>query len=477
MNAGAGEAAAGQVRYASARGRWVLAASVLGSGMAFLDSTVVNIALPHIGRDLDAELSGLQWTVNAYTLALAGLLLLAGALGDQLGRRRVFVAGVVWFAVASVACALAPTIELLIVARVLQGVGAALLTPTSLALIQGSFRPEDRSVAIGAWSGLTGVSVAVGPLFGGWLVDVASWRLIFLINLPLAAAVVWAALRHVPESRDSDAIDGLDVRGATLAALALAGVTYGLTAGPEAAWGIAALLPLGAGVVAAIAFMVHEARCPHALVPLSLFASRTFSAANLVTLVVYAALSAMLFLLPLQLQQVLGYSALQAGLALAPVTVLMLIFSPSAGRLCQRVGPRLPLSVGPVVAAAGLALMARVGEGDHYATGILPSILLFGAGLTLTVAPLTAAVLGAAPESRAGIASAVNTAIARAAGLVAVAVVPIAAGIGASDYLAPEAFSDGYRVGMVIAAALCAGGGVLAALTIRPEPRPAAVPA
>lgn len=465
--------AAGAIRYASARGRWVLAASVLGSGIAFLDSTVVNIALPHIGRDLDAELSGLQWTVNAYTLSLAALLLLAGALGDRLGRRRVFVVGIVWFAVASLACAVAPTIELLIIARVLQGVGAALLTPTSLALIQASFHPEDRSVAIGAWSGLTGVAGAVGPLLGGWLVDVASWRWIFLINLPLAAVVVWAALAHVPESRDTEASEGLDVRGASLAALALAGVTYGLTAGPEAGWGAAALAPLLIGVGAAVAFMVHEVRCPHPLVPLSLFRSRVFSAANTVTLVVYAALSAMLFLLPLQLQQVVGYTAFEAGLALAPVTVLMLLFSPSAGRLCQRVGPRLPLTVGPVVAGLGLALMARIGEGDGYLVDTLPPILIFGAGLTLTVAPLTAAVLGAAPESRAGIASAVNTAVARAAGLIAVAVVPVAAGLGASDYLDADAFSGGYTTGMLISAGLCASGGVLAAVTIRPEGREA----
>jgi EmrB/QacA subfamily drug resistance transporter len=468
-----GDEPAGAIRYSSSRGRWVLAASVLGSGMAFLDATVVNIALPHIGRDFDAELSGLQWTVNAYTLALAALLLTAGSLGDQLGRRRVFVIGIVWFAVASLACALAPTIELLILARVLQGVGAALLTPTSLALVQASFRPEDRSAAIGAWSGLTGVAGALGPLLGGWLVDVASWRLIFLINLPLAAVVVWAAVRHVPESRAMEPSEGLDVRGASMAALALAGITYGLTAGPGAGWGAAALLPLAVGAAAATAFVVHEARCPHPLVPLSLFRSRVFSAANAVTLAVYAALSALLFLLPLQLQQVAGYTALEAGLALAPVTGLMLLFSPSAGRLCQRIGPRLPLTVGPLVSGAGLALMARIGAGDEYLVDTLPPVLIFGAGLTLTVAPLTAAVLGAAPGSRAGIASAVNTAVARAAGLIAVAVIPVAAGIGASDYLDADAFSGGYTTGMLISAGLCAFGGVLAALTIRPEAREA----
>ena len=458
------------LRYASAAGRWVLAATVLGSGIAFLDSTVVTVALPHIGRDLDASLAGLQWTVNGYTLALAGLLLLAGSLGDLLGRRRMFVVGVAWFAVASLACALAPTIEVLVVARILQGVGGALMTPASLALIQAGFHPDDRAAAIGAWSGLTGVSAAVGPLLGGWLVDVASWRWVFLINLPVAAVVLWIAARHVPESRDRAARDRpVDVAGAGLAALALAGVTYALTQGPDDGWAPPTVVIGVVGVAAAAAFVSSALRRAHPLVPPALFRSRVFTAANLLTLLVYAALSAAFFLLPIQLQQVSGFSALEAGLALAPVTALMVAFSPAAGRLGQRVGPRLPLTVGPLVAAAGLALLVPVGEGAGFVRDVLPPMLVFGAGLTLTVAPLTAAVLGAAPVARAGIAAAVNTTVARAAGLLAVAVVPAAAGIGGADYLDAVAFDAGYRTGMWITAAACAAGGLVALATLRPE--------
>lgn len=461
--------APGTVRYASAPGRWVVAATVLGSGMAFLDATVVNIALPRIGEDLDADVAGLQWTVNAYVLTLAGLLLLGGALGDRLGRRRAFIWGVAWFAVASLLCALAPTVELLIAARAVQGVGAALLTPASLALVQASFHPDDRGSAIGAWSGLGGVATAIGPFLGGWLIDAASWRLIFLINLPIAAVVVWIAARHVPESRDPEAAGRpLDVAGAALAAVGLGGVTYALTEGPGAGWGAPAIVAVGAlGVGALAAFVVVEARSAHALVPLSIFRSRLFTAANLVTLVVYAALSGALFLLPIQLQQVLGYSPLQAGMALIPMTVMMLLLSPWAGRLAQRIGPRVPMGVGPLVAAAGLALLVPVGEGADYITQVLPPVVIFGLGLAITVAPLTATVLGAAPEEQAGVASAVNNDVARVAGLLAVAIIPVAAGIGGDDYLNPAAFDAGYRVGMWISAALCAAGGLLALATIR----------
>lgn len=461
--------APGAVRYASAPGRWVIAATVLGSGMAFLDATVVNIALPRIGEDLGADIAGLQWTVNGYALTLAGLLLLGGALGDRLGRRRVFIWGVVWFAVASLLCALAPTVELLIAARALQGVGAALLTPASLALIQASFHPDDRGAAIGAWSGLGGMATAIGPFLGGWLIDVASWRLIFLINLPLAAVVVWVAARHVPESRDPEATDRpLDVAGAALAALGLAGVTYALTEGPGSGWGAPAIVIPGVlGVAALAAFVAVEARSAHPLVPLEIFRSRLFTAANLVTLVVYAALSGALFLLPIQLQQVVGYSPLQAGMALIPMTVMMLLLSPWAGRLSQRIGPRVPMGVGPLVGAVGLALMVPVGEGADYVTQILPAVVIFGLGLAITVAPLTATVLGAAPDEQAGVASAINNDVARVAGLLAVAIIPVAAGIGGADYLDPVAFDEGYRVGMWISAALCAAGGLLALATIR----------
>lgn len=455
------------IAYRSARGRWVLAASVLGSGMAFLDGSVVNVALPHIGSELDAGFAGLQWTVNGYMLTLAALLLLAGSLGDRLGRRRIFLVGVVWFALASLVCALAPTIEVLIAARVVQGVGGALLTPASLALLQVSFTPDDRATAVGAWTGLTGVAAALGPLLGGWLVDIGSWRLVFVINLPLAAVIVWAAARHVPESRAPGAAGRpLDVGGALLAALALAGLTYGLTEGPGA-WGAAALAALIGGAALLAGFLVREARALEPLMPLTLFASRLFSVANGVTFLVYAALAVGLFLLPLQLQQVLDYTALQAGFALAPVTLLMLLFSPSAGRLCRRVGPRVPLAGGSLVIGVGLAWLALVDAGSGYLTVVLPATIVYGAGLALIVAPLTASVLGAAPQERAGIASAINTTVARAAGLLAVAVIPPLAGIVGADYRDPRAFSAGYGTGMWICAALCAVGALLAAVALR----------
>jgi EmrB/QacA subfamily drug resistance transporter len=453
----------------------VLLATVLGSGMAFLDATVVNIALPSIGEDLDAGFAGLQWTVNAYALTLAGGILIGGSLGDHLGRRRVFVWGVAWFAVASLLCALAPTIELLIAARAVQGVGAALLTPASLAMLQAVFHPDDRGAAIGAWSGLAGVSTAIGPFLGGWLVEAVSWRLIFLINLPLAAVVVWAA-RSIPET-SSPEVRGqrLDWAGAALTALGLAGVTYALTEGDARGWGDPTVVVLGVlGIAALAAFLVVEARGSHPLLPLDIFRNRLFSAANAMTFVVYAALAGALFLLPIQLQQVAGYSPIQAGSALIPMTIVMLLLSSWSGRLAQRIGPRVPMGVGPIVAGAGLALLVRVGPDASYVADVLPAVLVFGLGMAITVAPLNVTVLSSAGEERAGIASAVNTAVARVAGLIAVAVIPLAAGISGDDYLVPEAFDEGFQNGVLICAAACAAGGVLALLTIRP-PRLATV--
>ncbi|HZA79847.1 MAG TPA: MFS transporter, partial [Actinomycetes bacterium] len=455
-------------------GRWVLLATVLGTGIAFLDTTVVNVALPTIGEELDAGISSLQWVVNAYTLTLSGFLLLGGSLGDHFGRRRVFVIGVVWFAVASLLCGLAPSDEALIAARALQGIGGALLTPGSLAIIEASFRREDRGPAIGAWSGLGGVAAAVGPFLGGWLVQAVSWRLIFLINLPLAAVVVWVSLRHVPETRDPSATGRLDWAGATLAAVGLAGVVYALTDGPAEGWTSPPILGAGlAGVAALAAFLAWERRTPSPMLPLDIFASRQFSAANAVTFVVYGALASSLFLLPIQLQRVVGYSPLASGVALVPVTVLMLALSARAGRLGARIGPRLPMTLGPLLVAAGFALFTRVTQGASYAMDILPASLVYGFGLVLTVAPLTATVLAAAPAEHAGVASAVNNAVARTAGLLAVAVLPVAAGISGADALEPARFADGFRAAMTIAAVLCAAGGLLSWLTIRnPEPEP-----
>lgn len=456
------------LQYGSARGRWVIAAAVLGSGMAALDATVVGIALPTIGRDFSVGFGALQWVVNGYTLALAGLLLAGGALGDRYGRRTIFMIGVSWFAVASLLCGIAVSAPMLIAARILQGVGGALLTPGSLAILQASFAPGDRSKAIGAWSGLGGMAVAVGPFLGGYLISAVSWRLIFLINLPLALAVLLIAARHVPESRDPEAPGHLDVSGALLVAVGLAGLTYALTDGPVRGWAApAVLLPLVGGVAALAAFVLVEARSPAPLLPLEVFRSRQFSGANLVTFVVYGALGGSVFLVPVHLQQVAGYSPIQAGTALLPITLLMLVFSGRSGALAARIGPRLQMSAGPVVVAAGMVLMARIDRSGGYLTEVLPAMLVLGAGLSITVAPLTSTALSAAPMEHAGVASAVNNAVARAAALIAVAVLPPVAGITGASYLHPAQFAHGFRIAVLLAAAACAAGGLLAAVLIR----------
>jgi len=434
---------------------------ILGSSMAFLDGSIVSLALPAIDRDLDAGVTGLQWTVNGYTLSLAALILVGGSLGDRLGRRRVFVVGVVWFALASVACAAAPTAETLVAARVLQGVGAALLTPGSLAIISASIHPDDRGRAIGAWSGLSGVTTAVGPLLGGWLVDVIGWRSVFWINVPIAAAVVWIAVRHVPETHGDH--QRLDVGGALLAAASLAFLTFGLV---DQSWTFGVV-----GLVLLIAFVVHQRLTPHALVPLTLFADRVFTAANICTFAIYGALSGSMFLLVLQLQYVAGFSPLEAGLATLPGTVLMLLFASRAGALSARIGPRLPMALGPMIAALGLLLYLRIGEDASFVTDVLPGAVVFGIGLTLLVAPLTTAVLAAAPASQAGIASGINNAVARTASLLAVAAIPPLAGIAGSNFAEPAVFSPGFRTGTWMCVGLLVVAGVLAALLIeRREP-------
>jgi EmrB/QacA subfamily drug resistance transporter len=449
----------------------VLATTVLGSGLAMLDSTVVNVALGRIGEDLDAGFSGLQWTVNAYTLSLAALILLGGSLGDRFGRRRVFLVGVVWFAAASLLCGLAPTIDLLIAARGLQGVGGALLTPGSLAIIAASFHAEDRSAAVGAWSGLSGIAAAVGPLVGGWLVEI-DWRLVFLINVPVAVLIVVVAVRHVPESRDADAGGRLDLTGTVLAAAGLGALTFRLTRAGETGFVGSVATTAAVGVACLAAFVVVEARSSHPLVPLELFRNAQFSAANAVTLLVYAALGVIFVLLVLQLQIVSGWSPLAAGSALLPVTVVMLIFSARAGALAQRIGPRLPMTLGPLLAAGGVLWMGGIGPQASYVLDVLAPVLLFAAGLTLLVAPLTATVLDAADDRHAGIASGVNNAVARTAGLLAVAVVPAAVGIAGDDYTNPRAFDEGYGMAMLLNAGLLILGAALAVVFVR---RPLAV--
>ncbi|MFE6623817.1 MFS transporter [Streptomyces sp. NPDC057740] len=457
------------VRLASPQGKWILLTTVLGSSMAMLDSTVVNVALPRIGEDLDADLAALQWTVNAYMLTLAGLILLGGSLGDRYGRRRIFVVGVVWFAVASLLCGVAPNAGVLIAARALQGIGGALLTPGSLALIQASFHPDDRGRAVGLWSGFGGIGAAVGPFVGGWLVDGPGWRWVFLLNVPVALVCVPVAVRHVPESGDGRAHGArFDVLGAALGALSLALVTYALI---EARSGslVVALTAVG-GVVAGVAFVYVEHRRPDPMMPLDIFRSRQFTAVNLVTLCVYAAFGGFFFLAALQLQVVVGYSALGAGTALLPTTALMLLFSARSGALADRIGPRIPLTVGPLLCAAGMLLMLRVGPDASYLLDVLPALLVLGLGMVTLVAPLTATVLASIDTARAGLASGVNNAAARAAGLVAVAALPLLAGMGEEAYRSPGAFDDSFGRAMVWCAGTLVVGAVVAFATVRPLP-------
>ncbi|QHC30542.1 MULTISPECIES: MFS transporter [unclassified Streptomyces] len=459
-----------EVRIGSSRGTWILLTTVLGSSMALLDSTVVNVALPRIGRDLNASLGALQWTVNAYMVTLAGLILLGGSLGDRYGRRRIFVLGVVWFATASLLCGIAPNSVLLIVARALQGVGGALLTPGSLALIQASFHPDDRSRAVGLWSGFGGIGAAVGPFLGGWLVSGPGWRWVFLLNVPLALLCVPVALRHVPESADEGAHGRFDVLGAVLGALSLALLTYALI---EARAGTAAVVVSAVlGLAAAAAFVYVERHRPDPMLPPDVFASRQFTAVNLVTLCVYAAFGGFFFLTALQLQVAVGWSPLVAGTALLPTTILMLLFSSASGALADRTGPRLPLTVGPLLCAAAMLLMLRVGPGASYLTDVLPALLVMGAGMVTLVAPLTATVLASVDTARAGVASGINNAAARAAGLVAVAALPLLAGMGADAYRSAPAFDASFNRAMPICAGVLVLGSILAFFLVTGRPTP-----
>jgi len=441
----------------SAQGRWILAAATLGSGMAMLDGTVVNVALRSIGTALDATAADLQWVVNGYLLALASLILVGGSLGDRFGRRRVFLVGVVWFAAASGLCAVATTPLTLVGARMVQGVGAALLAPGSLAMIQGSFVAADRGKVIGRWAGLGGIAAAVGPFLGGWIVQAASWRWIFWLNVPVAVVVVLVAVRHVPESKDPTAAREFDLPGAALAVLGLGGVTVALV-DPSAPYALVA------GVVGALAlagFVRVERRSPHPLVPLSLFGSRVFSVANGMTLLVYGALGVILLFLVLYLQVSLGYSPIRAGTSVIPLTVVMLLLSSRSGALASRVGPRLQLSAGPVACALGALLLSRLGPGDSYWLGVLPGLVVFSLGLVTLVAPLTATVLAAAPDHYAGIASGINNAVARSGSLLAVAALPALVGVTGDGYRDPAVLGPGYRDALLVCAVLLLGGGVV----------------
>jgi EmrB/QacA subfamily drug resistance transporter len=449
----------------TATGRWIVAATVLGSGVVFLDGTVVNAALPAIAQDFDANLADLQWVLTGYLLSLGSFLVIGGSLGDLFGRRRMFVLGLIGFGAASLLCGVAPSVTMLIGARILQGAAGALLVPASLAIISSAFAVDHRARAIGAWSGLAGVATAFGPFLGGWLIDSVSWRLVFLINLPIIAVTVVLALRHVPDTRDEHANRDVDYVGALVLAGGLGALVFALIEGPASGWSMMEWLLALAGALLLVGWVVFESRASHPMVPLEIFRSRQFSGANAVTLAVYAALSAVTFLLVVHLQSDLGYSALEAGAALIPVTVLTLIFSPRAGALAQRIGPRLPMTVGPLVVAAGTALFALVEPGVSYWEGVFPGAMVLGAGLAITVAPLTATVLAAVDDDHAGVASAINNAVARIAGLLAIAVLPAAAGLAGAG--AALDLDDGFGRAMYLCAGLCVIGSAIAFFTIR----------
>lgn len=514
-----GDPAAGDARRPEAppagSGLWVIVATVLGSSMAFINASTVSVALPAMQTDLGADVAGIQWIVNAYTLLLAALILLGGSLGDRYGRRRLFMIGVAIFAVASLASGLAPDLLSLIAARAVQGVGGALLTPGSLAIITACFHGPARGRAIGLWAGFSALTAALGPLIGGWLVDAFSWRFVFFILLPVAALVLLISWWRVPESRDESLTGTVDWPGALLVTLGLAGVTYGFIDssnrgfGHPLVWGA-----LVGGVLLLILFVWVEARRPSPMVPLRLFRSPTFSGANGLTLLLYTALTGVFFFLPLNLVQIQGYSATRTGAAFLPTVLLIAGLSRWSGGLAGRIGARFPLVAGPIIAGVGYALLARPGVGTSYWTGFFPALLVIGLGMGLSVAPLTTAVMDAAPTEHAGTASGVNNAVSRVANVLSVAIlgVVMVAIFGARlqqglaslelppaaqqtiqaqrndlanlrppasldsqqraavNQVVDRAFVAAFRVVMLLAAGLAVLGGVVATFTIEPTP-------
>ncbi|HEY5815019.1 MAG TPA: MFS transporter [Solirubrobacterales bacterium] len=468
-----------------------LVATILGSTIVFLDGTVVNVALPPIADDLDAGLAGQQWVVEAYMLTMVALLLVGGSLGDQFGRRRIFVIGLVAFGATSILCAVAPSVEVLVGARALQGIAGALLVPGSLAIVAATFEGAARGRAVGIWTAWTGIATVIGPAGGGALIEALSWRAIFWINIPLIAATAALTMHSVRESRDPEAFRGIDWLGIVLSAAGLAGPVFALIEQPAHGWGDPLVwAPMLAGLACFALFVLREACARHPMLDLALFRIRNFWVANLTTLTAYAGLIGGLFFVGLFLQQVAGYSPLEAGLATTPISLILFVLSPRFGRIASGVGPRLPMSGGPIVGGIGLILLLRVGSDPSYVADVLPAILVFGLGLSATVAPLTATVLDSVEERHVGIASGVNNGISRVAGLLAIAVLgavisakfgaDVGGEAGANPLTAaePDASTAAFHLGILIAGLLMIAGGIVAGLGIEnPTRRSQAIPA
>lgn len=457
------------VRWGTARGHWVIGATVGATSLMMLDATTVSVALPAIADDLSASVSGLQWILNAFTVSLIALILLSGRLADRFGRRRLFEIGCLGFAGASALCAVAPSLHLLIAARAIEGIGAAILTPVSLAVIQVSFEPKSRARAVGAWSGLTGIASALGPILGGWLVAEYGWRSIFWLNVPIAVIVMWIAARHLPEDRSAstNGSAGFDVRSTLLASIGLAGLSWALITSGSSGLTANVLMTgmAGAGLLGAFIWLDRGAVSP--LVPPRLFRSRQFTGVNLVTLLAYGGLPGVFFLLVIRLQDVYGYSPLLAGAALLPITLLMLMLSTWAGAILDAIGPRLLMTAGPLIMSGAMWLLASLPSDASYSRDILAPALLFGLGLAATVTPLTATLLASVPIRAAAVASAINNAVARTASLLAVAGIPPVAGLTLSSYDAPASSRSGFELAMKICAGLLLAAAILAWLMIR----------